>query len=217
MSRPIVAYHSIFGAYGFWLPNDPRGSWSTEVKADHLKPFGEPIHPGTRKSVAGRPHDRTLRFEAKQHLLRKNVVFDSAQIDCIGRGLAELISQTKVVVYATAIMPDHVHLVYPRPECSAEQFVGMFKRAGSRALRKEGLHPFAAADQHRVDAAAKRCGDAAAKQDRVPTPWAEDAWHVFLHDDEEIRQRIEYVNNNPIRAGRSAQHWEFVTDFGSTA
>jgi hypothetical protein len=27
----IRASHVIFGAYGFWLPNDPRGSWSTFV------------------------------------------------------------------------------------------------------------------------------------------------------------------------------------------
>jgi hypothetical protein len=27
----ILGYHVIFGAYGFWLPNDPRGSWSDFV------------------------------------------------------------------------------------------------------------------------------------------------------------------------------------------
>ena len=27
----IVGYHVIFGMYGFWLPNDPRGSWSEFV------------------------------------------------------------------------------------------------------------------------------------------------------------------------------------------
>lgn len=29
----IVGYHLIFSAYGFWLPNDPRGSWSEFVGA----------------------------------------------------------------------------------------------------------------------------------------------------------------------------------------
>lgn len=23
----ILAFHSIISAYGFWLPNEPRGSW----------------------------------------------------------------------------------------------------------------------------------------------------------------------------------------------
>src|SRR4051812_43899841 len=27
----IVGYHVIFSTYGFWLPNDPRGSWSDFV------------------------------------------------------------------------------------------------------------------------------------------------------------------------------------------
>jgi len=27
----IVGYHVIFGMYGFWLPNDPSGSWSEFV------------------------------------------------------------------------------------------------------------------------------------------------------------------------------------------
>ena len=195
---PVLAYHSIFGAYGFWLPNDPRGSWSKEVKADHLKRFGAPIHPGTRRSVAHRPHDVALRTQAKRQLVRTNVVFRDDQIECLDRGFHELVKKTRLIVYAAAIMPDHVHLVYPRDRCDAEQFVGMFKRAGSRALRDAGLHPFA---------------DAAPKQDRVPTPWAENAWHVFLHDEEELRSRIQYVLNNPIKAGRPAQSWPFVTPF----
>lgn len=27
----MLGAHVIFGAYGFWLPNDPRGSWSEFV------------------------------------------------------------------------------------------------------------------------------------------------------------------------------------------
>lgn len=30
----VLAYHVIFGAYGFWLPNDPRGSWSKFVASN---------------------------------------------------------------------------------------------------------------------------------------------------------------------------------------
>ena len=32
----VLAYHLIFTAYGFWLPNDPRGSWSDFVRAWEL-------------------------------------------------------------------------------------------------------------------------------------------------------------------------------------
>jgi len=36
----IRAYHAIFTAYGFWLPNDPRGSWSDFVGSWELFRFG---------------------------------------------------------------------------------------------------------------------------------------------------------------------------------
>lgn len=213
---------------GFGCPMT-RGSWSKEVKAEHLRPFGEPIHPGTRQSVAKRPHDVALRPQAKTKLLRQHVIFNDGQIECVGRGFEELVAQIKIIVYAVAIMPDHVHLVYPRGTCDAEEFVGMFKRAGSRALRKERLHPFLGEDERRstasheeaektrpsVDAANKipRVDAGAKRYERLPTPWGEKAWHVFLHDEDEIRQRIEYVNDNPVKAGRPEQRWGFVTRF----
>ena len=36
----IRAYHAVFTAYGFWLPNDPRGSWSDFVGSWELFRFG---------------------------------------------------------------------------------------------------------------------------------------------------------------------------------
>ena len=32
----VRAYHAVFTAYGFWLPNDPRGSWSDFVRSWEL-------------------------------------------------------------------------------------------------------------------------------------------------------------------------------------
>ena len=36
----VYASHVIFCAYGFWLPNDPRGSWSDFVGSWELLRFG---------------------------------------------------------------------------------------------------------------------------------------------------------------------------------
>jgi len=34
----VIASHDIFTFYGFWLPNDPRGSWSVRSqKANTMK------------------------------------------------------------------------------------------------------------------------------------------------------------------------------------
>jgi hypothetical protein len=33
----IHGFHFILSAYGFWLPNDPRGSWSNTVRKFSLR------------------------------------------------------------------------------------------------------------------------------------------------------------------------------------
>lgn len=64
--RPVLAYHLILSAYGFWLPNDPRGSWSEVVRSPDLMEYGEATKVDTHRSVAGRPHDRAKRLAAKK-------------------------------------------------------------------------------------------------------------------------------------------------------
>jgi hypothetical protein len=55
----VLAYHIIFTAYGFWLPNDPRGSWSTFVAAwDLLLAGGKATKTDKRRSLAHKEHDR---------------------------------------------------------------------------------------------------------------------------------------------------------------
>jgi hypothetical protein len=76
----IVGYHVIFGAYGFWLPNDPRGSWSTFVGSWELFRYGATTKTTDRRSLAYEPHDRTLRVKAKTALQRPAVNFSDAQI-----------------------------------------------------------------------------------------------------------------------------------------
>ena len=65
----VIGYHINIGAYGFWLPNDPRGSWSETVWAPHLRRFGPATKVETRRSVASRKHDYQKRVAAtaKRH------------------------------------------------------------------------------------------------------------------------------------------------------
>src|ERR671928_232003 len=56
----VHAYHLIITAYGFWLPNDPRGSWSDFVRAWELVRFGKATKTDERRSLAHRPHDRSF-------------------------------------------------------------------------------------------------------------------------------------------------------------
>ena len=49
MKRAIViAHHLILTAYGWWLPNDPRGSGSPAVASDVIAELGE-LHQGRRR------------------------------------------------------------------------------------------------------------------------------------------------------------------------
>ncbi|HUQ68642.1 MAG TPA: hypothetical protein VM165_03905, partial [Planctomycetaceae bacterium] len=75
----IIASHVIFGAYGFWLPNDPRGSWSDFVGAWELLRYGRATKTDVRASVAGAFHDQTRRLAAKKALKYPPVVFNALQ------------------------------------------------------------------------------------------------------------------------------------------
>ncbi len=195
---PIIAYHIVFGAYGFWLPNDPRGSWSKTVWAPNLVRFGPPVPANTRRSLANAPHDRELRLAVKAALQRPAVRFDQAQIQCIAQAIGSELRKYDLPCYAAAVMPDHVHMVIARQAQQAEAWIGYFKRAGSRALRSAGLHPF---------------GNQPDADGRLPTPWEEGGWKVFLHSPEEILPRIPYVEQNPEGAGLPRQQWDFVTPY----
>ncbi|MGB0768692.1 MAG: hypothetical protein ACPGYV_13410 [Phycisphaeraceae bacterium] len=51
----IQAYHLILSFYGFWLPNDERGSWSERVRKVELRRFGPASKVETRQSRADQP------------------------------------------------------------------------------------------------------------------------------------------------------------------
>ena len=75
----IVGYHLIWTVYGYWLPNDPRGSWSDFVGAWELLRYGPATKTSTTKSVAYTEHDQRLRREAKKALKYSPVLFSGLQ------------------------------------------------------------------------------------------------------------------------------------------
>src|SRR6516164_2563135 len=123
----VLGYHVIFTAYGFWLPNDPRGSWSDFVGAWELFRFGPATKVETRRSVAHVPHDSTLRRAAKQALNHPPVQFNGVQTRAVARGFANSIQRGGVRVLACSILPEHVHMVIGRHTCKVEQIVNLLK------------------------------------------------------------------------------------------
>lgn len=72
MSHPIViAYHLIWTAYGWWLPNDPRGSSSHTLRSDVIAELGT-LHEG-RKAVQPASHDLRVFYAAAADWLRHDL------------------------------------------------------------------------------------------------------------------------------------------------
>jgi REP element-mobilizing transposase RayT len=187
----MIAYHIVFGAYGFWLPNDPRGSWSTFVGSWELFRFGKATKTSERRSVAARSHDRRQRLAAKAVLQRPPVMLSDTQINAVATGFSQYALSENLPIYACAVMRDHVHLVVAARRFDPHKLVIQLKSAATSKLCERMIHPF----------------DGKAKA------FARGEWVVYLDTPEEVCRAIRYVEQNPEKEGLPRQHWPFVTPF----
>lgn len=188
----VIGYHIILGFYGFWLPNDPRGSWSNFVASWELFRFGPATMVTTTESQAHVEHDHRYRLEAKETLKYPPVVLNGVQARAVGRGFAKAVQAGNHPVYACSILPEHVHIVFGRLRFEVETLVARFKQRATMRLSEEGIHPLAA-------------------YEGPPKPWARNGWKNFIDSEEELRCCIRYVEENPIKEGKPTQRWSFVT------
>lgn len=183
----VAGYHLIWTAYGFWLPNDPRGSTSLEVRVEALKGLGE-LHHG-RKTV--QPLSCELREffdQAKEFLTHPVMTFTDDDILFLGNALGREIVAKGYTCYACAVMPDHVHLLIRRHRDRAEHMIEHFQETSRSALietgRRQATHPV----------------------------WTKGpGWKGFLSSRADFEREIEYIRQNPIKIGKPEQKWEFVT------
>ncbi|MFO0809971.1 MAG: hypothetical protein U0746_15225 [Gemmataceae bacterium] len=181
---------------GFGCRTIPEGSGSTHVWAEHLKPFGPATGLQDRsRSVARKGHDRTLRLEAKRQLKYPAVKFTGTQAKTIGEGFGTYVRKNGVTVWACSILPEHVHLVVARHTFDVELVIEQLKAAATRELLKVGSHPF---------------GHIRLKNGRPPKCWQRGAWFPFLDTPSEVRGRIVYVEDNPLKEGKPRQRWSWV-------
>jgi hypothetical protein len=195
---PVLAYHLIMTFYGFWLPNDPRGSWSDLVRAWELRRFGPATKTRQRRSHAHDPHDVARRLEAKQYLARPQVYLTGLQARAVATGFARFVRRSGITIHACAILAQHAHLVIKRHSYSIEEIARHLKADATSQLKLEGLHPFA---------------ENAYQNGAIPSPWARKEWKCFLFDNEYITNANRYVRRNPAREGHRAQAWKFVAAF----
>ena len=193
-------YHAIVSAYGFWLPNDPRGSWSDFVRAWELFRFGGPATTVSDKhNYARDPHDAKFRRAMKSHLKYPAARFNETSRASVARGIELACSEFGFIIHAGAIGFDHVHLVTERnPSRSIEQVVAVLKARATRQMNVDDTNPMNGFRQ----------SDGA-----IPTPWGKSCWSVFINDEIQLRAAIDYVARHPTKEGLAPQHWKFITPF----
>lgn len=193
----VHGYHVIWGTYGFWLPNDPRGSWSDFVYAWELARFGRATRSAERVDVEPSSY-AAWRAEARQALKYPPVTLSGIQALAVGRAIGRFVRDNGLNVWACAILPEHVHMVLGRHRYAVEQVVNLLKGTAQRWLRDAGLHPLAG---YRTD------------RGRLPSMWAEKRWKAYLDTTEAIENAVHYVEENPDREGKPRQSWPFVRAF----
>jgi len=198
----VHASHVVFCAYGFWLPNDPRGSWSDFVGSWELLRFGRTTKTDSPRSVAYDFHDREARLAAKESLKYPPVKFTGIQARAIGLAFAAVRARSRLTIWACSILPEHVHMVIARHEIHAEQIVNLFKGEATRELVAKGIHPLAG---H------------ATEDGKPPKVWSRGLWKVFLDSPEAVAAAIQYVRENPAKEGLPEQCWRFVTQYEGCA
>jgi REP element-mobilizing transposase RayT len=174
-------------AYGYWLPNDPRGSTSKRIACDVIAELGE-LHFG-RKKV--QPASREIRkFYEKAEDVLKFPLRELSKLDmvhCVS-AIGKVVVENKYTCYACAVMPDHVHILIRKHKHQAEEMIENLKRAARLALSESWGIP-----EHPV--------------------WGTGGWKVFLDEPDDIWRTIRYVENNPVKMRSPMQRWDFVKPY----
>ncbi len=189
MPRPIViAHHLIWTAYGWWLPNDPRGSTSRTIASDVIAELGR-LHYGRRRVQPSSQTMREFHERAKAVLKFPLLEFSPEEIDATGAAFSDAICRHRYTCYACAVMPDHVHILIRKHKHKAEQMIEILQES-SRL----------------------RICDLALRGPRHPV-WGGPGWKVFLDDPDAVRRTIGYIQGNPAKRNLPPQQWPFVAEY----
>src|SRR5438093_2829954 len=118
----VAGFHLIWTAYGWWLPNDPRGSSSYEIRVEKIAELGE-LHHG-RKAV--QPPGREIKqfYHRAQDILKHPLlILEDPEIDLVAESFSQIIQESRYTCYACAIMPDHVHVLIRKHRDHAENMI----------------------------------------------------------------------------------------------
>jgi REP element-mobilizing transposase RayT len=185
----VIAHHLIWTVYGYWLPNDPRGSHSRVIRNDVIAELGELPYGRKRVQPAGRVVQR-FREQAADVLKHPLLTFDEAAREEIAIAFAQVVTVQHYTCYACAIMPDHVHILIRKHKHQAEEMMQHLKDASRNRLIATGHR---AADH--------------------PVWTSGTGWKVFLETPDDIHRTVRYIERNPSPLGLPVQRWKFVAEY----
>jgi len=194
----IHGYHLIWGTYGFWLPNEPRGSWSEFVASWELARFGRATRRTERHEIDSASWSE-WRAAALAALRFPPVQLSGEQARAVGKGFGIAVRKSRYTIWACSILPCHVHIVIARQAYKAEQICNLLKGEATKQLTAGSLHPQARWRE---------------KNGKLPSMWAERHWKVYLDTEDAVEAAIQYVEDNPVKEGKPSQKRSFVVPFG---
>ncbi len=120
-----------------------------------------------------------------KHLLAsdefKNIIINS---------LKDLVSREKIIVYAFAIMPNHIHIIWKMKALNGKEMpyasFNKFTAHQFQKLLKQNQSDFL--NQFKVE-----------EQERKYRFWQRDALAIIMDSREKVFQKIEYIHNNPLQ------------------
>ena len=182
----VAGYHLIWTVYGYWLPNDPRGSTSQKIRVEPIAELGD-IHYGRKPIQPPSSEIRSFHEKAQDVLKHPVLTLQNDDIAVVGRSFGQIIAAEGYVCYGCAIMPDHVHILIRRHTHRAEEMIELLQEESRQALieseNRSATHPV----------------------------WTKGSgWKGFLNTARDFERTIKYINANPIEIGWPEQLWDFV-------
>jgi REP element-mobilizing transposase RayT len=187
-SRIVIGHHIILHGYGEWLPNDPRGSGSEELRQDKLADLGS-IHRGRKRVQPSKQELRRFYQNANPRLDFPPLWFDNAKRQAISEAFANVAMTRRYTVWVCAVLCNHAHLVIRRHRDDALTIWRAFANTSRNSLRL-----FADVNPHHP-------------------VWSSRPYKVFLYTPEDVRRCIDYVQNNPEKENLPPQTVTFLKPY----
>ncbi len=134
----VIAYHIMWTAYGWWLPNDPRGSTSRTIREDLISELGE-LHFGRKRVQPAGKEIRAFYDEAAAILKHPLLSFAAGEFAAVAEAIGSAIEECKYTCYACVVMSDHVRLVIRKHRDLAEEMIEKVQALSRKRLVEVGL------------------------------------------------------------------------------